>query len=114
MWGEYKINIQGIKIKQFGVNSNIATTGHKLQALTKKNQATVSSWTRSIRNWVFIALSRVKELKGLFILKRSDPEKGYSIKPILIREEEKLSKIEKVIAIHKPICTFKNDYFVYF
>ena len=42
MWGGRKINIGGIKMKQFGVNSNIATTGNKLQGMTK-NQLIVSS-----------------------------------------------------------------------
>ena len=92
---------------QFGVNSNIATTGHKLQGMTE-NQLIVSSWMYSTRNWVYVVLSRVKELKGLFILKKLDPEKNYSVDPNLIREEERLSKIEEVLANHKPICTYKK------
>ena len=64
MWGGRKINIGGIKMKHFGVNSNIETTGHKLQGMTK-NQLIVSSWMYSTRNWVYVVLSRVKELKGL-------------------------------------------------
>ena len=34
MWGGQKINIEGIKMKQFGVNSNIVTTRHTLQGMT--------------------------------------------------------------------------------
>ena len=36
-------SIGGMKISQFGVNSNIATTGHKLQG-TSKDQLIVASW----------------------------------------------------------------------
>ena len=63
----------------------------------------------STRNWVYVVLSRVKELKGLFIFKKLDPEKNYSVDPNLIREEEKLSKVEEeIIANHKLICTYKK------
>ena len=62
------------------------------------------------RNWAYVVLSRVQELKRLFILKKLDPEKNYSVDPNLIREEERLSKIEEeVLANHKPICTYKKN-----
>ena len=50
---------------QFPVNSNIATTGHKLQGQTKKHLI-VTSWNYTFPNWVYVGLSRVKNLRGLF------------------------------------------------
>ena len=55
----------GVKIIQFGVNSNKATTGHKLQGVSL-NRMFVRSWEYGILNWVYVVLSRVKTL-GVFL-----------------------------------------------
>ena len=41
----------------------------------------VSSWIYNTKNWVYVVLSRVKELKGLFIFIKLDQEKKYSVEP---------------------------------
>ena len=55
-------------ITQFGFQINLATTGHKLQGMSKENLI-VADWNYSVRNWVYVVLSRVKSRKGLFLLK---------------------------------------------
>ena len=75
-----------MKAKQFGVNTNFATTYHKMQVrlgrrwiwyflMSHKSMATqgvtadklvVSSWNYSLKNGVYIVLSRVTRLSGLF------------------------------------------------
>ena len=55
------------KINQIPVNSSDAITGHKLQGLTK-DQLIVYSWNKST-SWIYVVLSRVRTLKGLFLLK---------------------------------------------
>ena len=55
-----------VKIVQFGVNSNKATTGHKLQGISL-NQMVVRSWNYSTPNWIYVVLSRVRTLEGLYI-----------------------------------------------
>ena len=57
-----------LKIIQFYVNSNKVTTGHKLQGVSM-NRMVVRSWSYWFSNWVYLVLSRVWTLKGLFICK---------------------------------------------
>ena len=61
IFGGSKILFGAVKICQFGLNSNIAITGHKLQRMTKKILV-VSSWMYSVRNWVHVVLSCVQKL----------------------------------------------------
>ena len=52
---------------QLPVNMNDATTGHKLQGMSK-DKLIVVSWS-FISNWIYVVISRVRTLKGLFLLK---------------------------------------------
>lgn len=56
------------RVTQLPLNASDAITGHKLQGLTKDN-VIVKSWNRS-RNWIYVVLSRVRTLSGLFIFQR--------------------------------------------
>lgn len=66
-----KMKIQGEKLStkmkgtQFPTVSNSATTGHKLQGYTAK-QLLVNDWQWQ-QNWAYVVLSRVTEMKGLFL-----------------------------------------------
>ena len=108
--GDVPMSFGAVKISQFGVNSNIATTGHKLQGMTKTKLA-VSSWWYSCRNWVYVVLSRVTIMNGLYLLKSLDRNQDYSVDKKLLEEEDRLRKIEKkILKKHNCICTFsKND-----
>ena len=55
------------RITQFPVNNDLATTGHKLQGMTKQ-KLIVSQLNYSTPNWVYVVLSRVTSLNGLFLL----------------------------------------------
>ena len=46
---------------------NDATTGHKLQGMSK-DKLIIVSWS-FIPNWIYVVLSRVRTLKGLFLLR---------------------------------------------
>ena len=52
---------------QLPINMNGATTGHKLQGMSK-DKLIVVSWS-FVPNWIYVVLSRVRTLKGLFLLK---------------------------------------------
>ena len=58
-----------VKVVQCTVNSNITTIGHKLQGVSL-NQMVVRSWNYSTPNWIYIVLSRVRTLKGLYICQK--------------------------------------------
>ena len=87
------IKVGGVTVTQFGVNSNIATTGHKLQGMSKDNLIIVS-WNHSTRNWVHVVLSRARKLSGLFLCKKLDETKDFQMDPRLKKEEERLKNIE--------------------
>ena len=46
-------------------------------------------------NWVYVVLSRVRTLKGLFLKKPLDPTKYFVNDPFLVEEEERLLEVEK-------------------
>ena len=56
------------RVTQLPVISSDAITGHKLQGLTKDNLV-VYSWNKST-NWIYVVLSRVRTLSGLFLVRR--------------------------------------------
>ena len=57
-----------VKIQQYPINLNDATTGHKLQGMTK-NTLIVRDWSFQ-PGWLYTNLSRVRTLTGLFINKQ--------------------------------------------
>eukprot|EP00985_Skeletonema_marinoi_P020429 scaffold12160_cov75-Skeletonema_marinoi.AAC.1 len=64
-----RISIGNAAIAQIPVNSNIATTGHKLQGMSK-NTLIVNNWDYKCANWVCVVLSRVRTRKGLIFSER--------------------------------------------
>jgi hypothetical protein len=52
---------------QFPINNYLATTGHKLQGITKQ-YLIVSQLNYSTPNWIYVVLSRVTSLDSLFLL----------------------------------------------
>ena len=81
---------------QVPINASDAITGHKLQGLTKDNLI-VYSWNRST-NWIYVVLSRVRTLNGLFLMK---PLKLKDIKPPsrdYIAFMDYIKNIEKLIS----------------
>lgn len=68
-------------ITQFPVLINHATTGHKLQGMTKSSLF-VSSWSY-VKNWPYVVLSRVTSLKGLFLRNPIDRRKDFTYSPKL-------------------------------
>jgi hypothetical protein len=71
-----------VKMMQFAVLINNATTGHKLQGSSKDNLV-VSMWSYK-KNWPYVILSRVRTLAGLFLRKPLDPKMDYSPDPRLM------------------------------
>ena len=61
------------KIKQFGLLVNIATTRHKLQGISKY-VILVSDWDYRTQNWVYVVLSRVRKLNGVYLQITLDPK----------------------------------------
>ena len=59
--------LTGVSMFQLSLNMNDATTGHKLQGMSK-DELVVGAWS-FLPNWIYVVLSRVRTLKGLFLLK---------------------------------------------
>ena len=87
------------KMMQIPANSNDATTGHKLQGMSK-DAIIVSSWpTGSLaamfKNWEYVVLSRVHTLSGLYLVKLIDMDKSFQPSPQLASYMDKIRKFEK-------------------
>jgi hypothetical protein len=70
-------------MKQIPANSNDATTGYKLQGLSKE-LLIVSSWPTGgfaamFKNWEYVVLSRIRTLSGLYLVKPIDMEKSFKL-----------------------------------
>ena len=77
-----------MKAMQLPIISNNATTGHKLQGCTVK-QLFVHEWTNNAKNWIYVVLSRVKTMKGLFCCQKVPSDlKFYAVPEDLINMME--------------------------
>ena len=82
---------------------NIATTGHKLQGMSM-DYIIVVSWFYTVKNWVYVVLSRVRKLSGLFLFKPLDFNKYYKediklkvhMKELEEKEKITLSSVKKI------------------
>ncbi len=87
--GDLTTTLGNAKVKQVPVNSNIATTGHKLQGMSK-DVLIVNGWNYGA-NWVYVVLSRVRTLlAGLYLMKPLDLERSFNVPERLIRFEQRL------------------------
>ena len=78
-----------IKVTYLPISSNISTTGHKLQGRTLNNLI-VNSWAYRCPHWVYVVLSRVRELKGLILNEKLDVHRSYEARKDLIRWEKQI------------------------
>ena len=89
-----KIALGNVKVKQIPVNSNIATTGHKLQGMTK-DVLIVDCWNYKFANWVYLVLSRVCTLDGLFLYRPLDLDKPFTVPASLLQFEQRMKTKEE-------------------
>ena len=83
------------RIMHFGINSNKATTGHKLQGVSL-NRMVVRSWSYTFPNWIYVVLSRVRKFEGLFICEKLDETKRLDVDPKLLLEERDDDRLNKI------------------
>ena len=77
-----------VYLTQFPLVVNFATTGHKLQGKTV-DQLVIAQWT-AVRNWAYVVLSRVRELRGLFLTRPIPPNLETAPKPALLEMMERM------------------------
>ena len=87
------IKVGNVRVSQIPVNSNIATTGHKLQGMSK-DSLIVNSWAYGFSNWVYVVLSRVRTLSGLFLNKPLDLDKDFEVPQNLVQFENRMQARE--------------------
>jgi len=69
------------RMTQFPINLNDATTGHKLQGMSK-DVLIITSWPKGglsalFKNWEYVVLSRVRTIDGLYLFEPIDLEKSF-------------------------------------
>ncbi len=87
------------KMKQIPANSNDATTGHKVQGMSK-DAIIVSSWqTKGLaamfKHWEYVVLSCVRTLSRLYLVKSIDMDKSFQPSPQLTSYMDNIRKFEK-------------------
>ena len=93
---DIRILIGNVAITQIPVSSNIATTGHKLQGMSKnKNTLIVNNWDYRCANWVYVVLSRVRTRKGLFLMKALDMNRDFSVPQKLLDFEARMKRFKE-------------------
>ena len=97
-----------LKVEQFGILVNVGTTGHKLQGMSK-DIIIVADWYYSVHNWVYVVLSRVRTLNGLYLLKPLDPDKYFKSDHRLDGEVSRLLEVEKSTLEHIILTVFENN-----
>ena len=92
------VNIR-CRMTQLPLNLNDATTGHKLQGMSK-DVVIITSWPSSgaiFKNWEYVALSRVRTLLGLFLFEPIDMEKSFEpsteLREYLTRAQAQMDRI---------------------
>ncbi len=92
-----KTKIQ-VKFLQFALNTNDATTGHKLQGMSK-DYIIVTSWDGISRwsNWAYTVLSRAWQLEGLFLCKPLDSSVSFDVPEELKAYEQFMFEKERAM-----------------
>ena len=80
---QHKVSV----IIRFGVNSNKATTGHKLQGKTLVHLV-INSFAYRCTHWIYVVLSRIRQFNNLILNKKLDIHRNYKAKPELVRWEK--------------------------
>lgn len=88
---ELKLKIGNVRIKQIIVNSNAATTGHKLQGMSK-DILIVNSWEYNTPNWIYVVLSRVRTLNRLYLINSLSLNKPFKVPKILLQFEHRMEQ----------------------
>ena len=93
MDGNRPIKLTGTSLVQFPVNIDIATTVHKLQGMTKENLV-IADFNYKEPNWIYVVLSRLTSIKGLFLLKPLQKKNGIGPTDELINETIRMETLE--------------------
>ena len=88
-----RIKLGKVKVTQLPVNCNIATTGHKLQGMSK-DTLIINSWGYGFENWVYVVLSRVRTRAGLILNAKLDLHKKFKVPEKLLKFEERMKEKE--------------------
>ena len=103
--GRQHITLMDIELIQFPMNLDEATTGQKMQGMTK--MLIVIADCKYDGNWIYVASSRVTTSNGFFLFKILNKSKFIGPSRALLDEIELLETIETKTLSHLQ----KNGYF---
>ena len=81
--------LKKVKVTHIPINSNISTTGHKLQGRSL-DHLIVNSWAYKCPHWVYVVLSRVIKLKGLKLIEKLNVHCNFEARKDLVRWEKSM------------------------
>jgi hypothetical protein len=93
------------QMTQFPVNISEATTGHKLQGMSK-DVVIITSWPKGgwFKNWEYTVLSRVRTLKGLYLFEAIDMDKSFKPSDELKAYLKRAKNKEKQTLLKQKCC----------
>ena len=68
------VSLSNMEIVQFGINNDKETTGHKLQGMLE-NCLCALDYNYGTENWIYVILSRVREMKEFYFILKLDKNK---------------------------------------
>ena len=92
---DVKLASGNVNITQIPVNSNVATTGHKLQGMSK-DVLIVNSWNYGFANWIYVVLSRVRTLSGLYLCHPLDLSRPFQVPEKSLQFESRMRERERI------------------
>ena len=78
---------------------NSASTTRNYRA--RKDQVIVSSWNYSTKNWIYVVLSRVRTMSGLYLCHPLDETRPFPVDDKLLVEESRLARMEEDLMEHR-------------
>ena len=86
-------------MKQIPANTNDASTGHKLQGMSK-DVIIVTSWPTGFKNWEYVVLLRARTLSGVYLVKPINMNKSF--KPsIQLKKYIKFARLQRIKLVEK-------------
>ena len=98
--GSEKLKMTGV---QLPIVCNNATTGHKLQGSSVDN-IFVHSWT-TVPNWIYVVLSRVKTIEGLFLRLPLDKRNLHKYNHVPEELNKMIQKFKKTKTTNKGVLS---------
>ena len=83
------------EMTQYFPKQSDITKDHLTNSIIMDRESFSGNFRKMFKNWVYVVLSRVRTLDGLFLCEKLDDTKNFDVDPKLLEEEDRLRVIEQ-------------------